>query len=55
MGETPTETDHYTFDPFARHPFYQQIYRALVRGWRPPPRLLSVHPDWRSVVRHVFC
>src|SRR5260221_232296 len=31
MAETPTIAGSYTFDPFARHQFYQDINAALVR------------------------
>src|SRR5260221_12657687 len=31
MAETPTIAGSYTFDPFARHQFYQNINAALVR------------------------
>jgi ubiquinone/menaquinone biosynthesis C-methylase UbiE len=47
VGETPTDVDHYTFDPFARHPFYHQINRALVR--RAVGRLDAVQPPGEVV------
>src|SRR5258707_13603757 len=31
MADTPTIAGSYTFDPFARHQFYQDINAALVR------------------------
>ncbi|MBF6591950.1 MAG: class I SAM-dependent methyltransferase, partial [Ktedonobacterales bacterium] len=31
MAETPTIASSYTFDPFARHPFYTEVNASLVR------------------------
>ena len=47
MGEHPLVHESYTFDPFARHPFYTDINRSLVR--RTLERLDTARPKGETV------
>ncbi|HEX9413325.1 MAG TPA: hypothetical protein VF916_07455, partial [Ktedonobacterales bacterium] len=47
MGEQPLVHESYTFDPFARHPFYTDINRSLVR--RTLERLDTARPKGERV------
>jgi ubiquinone/menaquinone biosynthesis C-methylase UbiE len=47
MAETPTIASSYTFDPFARHPFYTAVNASLVR--RAIGRLHAARPGGEPV------
>jgi SAM-dependent methyltransferase len=64
VGEAPSTTDRYGFDPFAQHPFYAEMNRSLVQrtiahldAARPTGelvRIVDLASGTGAVTQHIF-